>query len=91
MLRGPKQLKQLCSSVWDSYYTVSNGKAHQTASMSTTMATTSTTTSDVFAAKKLLRKEMKQVLLRLSKEEKTEQSNRVTEKLFRDAAYIQSK
>ena len=54
------------------------------------MATTSTT-NDVFAAKKVLRKEMKQVLARISKEEKLEQSKRVTEKLFKDAAYTQSK
>lgn len=83
MLKGPKQLSQLFIGVRDSYYKVSIAT---TATMSTT-----TTTSDVFAAKKLLRKEMKQVLSRISKEEKTEQSNRVTEKLFTDAAYIQSR
>ena len=83
MLKGPKQLSQLFIGVRDSYYKVSIAT---TATMSTT-----TTTSDVFAAKKLLRKEMKQVLSRISKEEKTEQSNRVTEKLFSDAAYIQSR
>ena len=83
MLKGPKQLSQLFIGVRDSHYKVSIAT---TATMSTT-----TTTSDVFAAKKLLRKEMKQVLSRISKEEKTEQSNRVTEKLFTDAAYIQSR
>ena len=83
MLKGPKQLSQLFIGVRDSYYKVSIAT---TATMSTT-----TTTSDVFAAKKLLRKEMKQVLSRISKEEKTEQSNRVAEKLFTDAAYIQSR
>ena len=83
MLKGPKQLSQLFIGVRDSYCKVSIAT---TATMSTT-----TTTSDVFAAKKLLRKEMKQVLSRISKEEKTEQSNRVAEKLFSDAAYIQSR
>ena len=83
MLKGPKQLSQLFIGVRHSYYKVSIAT---TATMSTT-----TTTSDVFAAKKLLRKEMKQVLSRISKEEKTEQSNRAANKLFTDAAYIQSR
>ena len=86
MLKGPKQLSQLFIGIRDSYYKVSIAT---TATMSTT--TTTTTTSDVFAAKKLLRKEMKQVLSRISKEEKTEQSNRAAEKLFTDAVYIQSR
>ena len=86
MLKGPKQLSQLFIGVRDSHYKVSIATS---ATMSTPPPPT--TTSDVFAAKKLLRKEMKQVLSRISKEEKTEQSNRVTEKLFTDAAYIQSR
>ena len=83
MLKGPKQLSQLFIGVRDSYCKVSIAT---TATMSTPPPT-----SDVFAAKKLLRKEMKQILSRISKEEKTEQSNRVAEKLFSDAAYIQSR
>ena len=46
---------------------------------------------DVFAAKKALRKEMKEKISAISKEDKIAQSRSVTEKVLKDPDYIQAK